>query len=162
MPESDETLQEPDPEEVLALYRSVLDQLRSKKQNHFVARRIAELEMEQAELALIERVVEAPYKTAIQSLERLLLEEQSAQELTLIRYQLAHAYDQSGEPAKSLQHLNETIAGSEESDFVLEALFRRGEINFSAERHLEAALDYGVVSQAKGKYQLHAFYMLGW
>ena len=162
VPESDETLQEPDPEEVLALYRSVLDQLRSKKQNHFVARRIAELEMEQAELALIEGVVEAPYKTAIQSLERLLLEEQSARELTLIRYQLAHAYDQSGEPAKSLQHLNETIAGSEESDFVLEALFRRGEINFSAERHLEAALDYGVVSQAKGKYQLHAFYMLGW
>ncbi len=162
VPETSQLQQKPNPEEVLALYRSVLDQLHNKQQNYFVARRIAELEMEQAELALIDGLNKAPYRQAIQSLERLLLEEQSEQDLAIIRYSLAHAYDQNGDLKKSLQYLNESIAIGQASDFVLEARFRRAEINFSAEKHREAARDYRVVSESPGRYQLHALYMLGW
>lgn len=162
VPQFNEQLHKPDPEEVLAMYRSVLDRVRGREQNYFVARRIAELEMEQAELALIEGTLDAPYGKAIQSLERLLQEEQSQQERALIRYQLAHAYDQSGDPQTSLRHLNEAIAIGGHTNFDLEARFRRAEIKFSAEKHREAALDYAVVSETEGRYQLHALYMLGW
>ena len=67
-------LQEPDPAEVLALYQSVLDRIADAEANYHVARRVAELQLQQAEDAAIRGEAE-PYREAVAALERLLADE---------------------------------------------------------------------------------------
>ena len=174
----------PDQSKVLALYRSVLGQLDDAKQNYAVGLRIAELEMQQAQLALEENAGTSAYKAAIQDLEGLLLPTslilsstgasnmasaktmQPLADQVMIHYQLAHAYDQSRALKQSVYHLDRTIELGDTvqgvAAIVMEARFRRAEINFSEQDYLTAAVDYQTVAEAPGQYQIHALYMLSW
>jgi len=171
--------------DVLAAYRSVYresgefdePQGSSAKQNQVLGRRLADLEMLRAqdrdasgelvigpdELANTETPRVTPYAPAKDLYTHLLANAQH-EDRAQILYQLAQADDLAGDQESALDYLDQLIAEHGGSEHYLEARFRRAEMHFSNERYAQAADDFTVVSGAgeKGKYWLHATYMLGW
>lgn len=153
--------QVPDPAEVMARYTEVVARVADRQQQFDIARRIAELRLEQANEAAVTGEPE-PYDEAIVALESLLEDPLSHANASVLQYQLARAQDLSGNAEGMLENLGRTIDGSDDPGVVLEARFRRGELHFSHERYDHAQADYRFVAESPGTYQLHAGYMLAW
>jgi cellulose synthase operon protein C len=152
----------PSRDEVMAAYRRVYGAVPDARENQAVGRRLADLEMQVGE----ERDVAgeaAPYQAAIGLYEEL-LEQQGAQDLDQVVYQLARAYDVVGDSVNARRYLDRLIDAYPDSDFIVEARFRRAEMSFSAEQYASAAEDYAFVvgSGESGEYWQNANYMLGW
>jgi tetratricopeptide (TPR) repeat protein len=105
----------------------------------------------------------APYQAAIALYEDL-LKQADAQNLDQVIYQLARAYDVVGDNASAKRYLDRLITEYPDSEFGVEARFRRAEMAFTAEQYASAAEDYGFVVQsgAATSYWQNANYMLGW
>jgi len=79
-------------------------------------------------------------------------------------YQLARAYEQSGEPEPAMRALNRYTTQYSGKDKYDEAQFRRGEYLFMHRKFREAAVAYQAVLDAGGGSDFHqqALYKLGW
>jgi len=81
-----------------------------------------------------------------------------------VLYQLGNAYALSAQPKKTLQVLDRLVNEYPQSKFLLEAHFRRAEINFSLRRYASAEKAYRKV-MGFGKqtpFYLKAMFKLGW
>jgi tetratricopeptide (TPR) repeat protein len=152
----------PSRDEVMAAYRRVYGAVPDTRENQAVGRRLADLEMQVGEEKDAAGEA-APYQAAI-SLYEELLKQQGAQDLDQVVYQLARAYDVVGDSANARKYLDRLIAEYPDSNFVVEARFRRAEMSFSAEQYASAAEDYSFVvgHGSSGEYWQNANYMLGW
>lgn len=80
-------------------------------------------------------------------------------------YQLAKAYSLAGEPFETLRVLETLAEKYPESDYLLESLFRLGEIYYAngvydlSENAFRRLIDYG---PEENKYHLSASYLIGW
>ncbi len=159
----------PSREQVMAAYKRVYGMLPSARQNHAVGKRLADLHMAQGEDLDIEGQAQ-PYEPAVALYEDLLLQTRNAEgvegaeKVDEILYQLARAYDLSGNTERTLHYLNRLIAQYPDSEYIPEGRFRRGELMFSSDDYAAAAQDYGyVVSLGEQSiYFRNASYMLGW
>ncbi len=66
-------------------------------------------------------------------------------------YQLARAYETTGQPEKALATLNEVVRRYPASPRIAEVQFRRGELLFSARRYREAETAYAEVDQVQAR-----------
>lgn len=148
--------------EVMAAYERVYGVIPERSQNFQVGKRLADLEME---IGVEQDVAgrDASYGKAIGMYEALLMEA-DREDQDAILYQLARAHDIAGQPQPATDYLDRLITGFPDSEYIVEARFRRAEIRFSHDRYGEAADDYGyVVAQGDASpYWRNALYMLGW
>ncbi len=81
-----------------------------------------------------------------------------------VLYQLARAYETTGQPEQALATLDRIVQGYPQSPQLDEVQFRRGELLFSAKRYVEAEKAYAVVIQhgkASSFYE-QSLYKRGW
>jgi tetratricopeptide (TPR) repeat protein len=81
-----------------------------------------------------------------------------------VLYQLARAYETTGQPEKALQTLNEIIRKYPKAPQLDEVQFRRGELLFSARdyRGAESAYQYVVTKGDKAAFLSQSLYKQGW
>jgi tetratricopeptide (TPR) repeat protein len=81
-----------------------------------------------------------------------------------VLYQLARAYETTGQPEKALSTLNEIIRKYPRAPQLDEVQFRRGELLFSARdyRNAESAYQYVVSKGDKAAYLSQSLYKQGW
>ena len=153
----------PTREQVMAAYNRVYGMLGSARENHAVGKRLADLHMAQGEDMDIAGQP-SPYQPAVALYEKLLLQAPNAEKVDEILYQLARAYDLSGDTQRTLHYLNRLIGQYPDSEYIAEGRFRRAELMFSAEDYAAAARDYGFVVSLgdQSSYYQNASYMLGW
>lgn len=153
----------PTREEVLAAYERVYGLIPDSLENHAVGKRLADLKMGVGDDDAVAGA-EAPYAAAVDLYETL-LENSEGEGKDEILYQLSRAHDLVGETDTSVGYLNRLIAGYPDSAYIVEARFRRAEIEFSRGQYREASQDYRYVAQLgqeETPYWQNAAYMLGW
>jgi cellulose synthase operon protein C len=80
-----------------------------------------------------------------------------------VMYQLARAYETTGQPEKALATLDDVVRRYPASPRIVEVQFRRGELLFSARRYREAESAYAAVTRAgAGEYYQQGLYKQGW
>lgn len=81
-----------------------------------------------------------------------------------VLYQLARAYETTGQPEKALATLDEVVRRFPNSREIGEVQFRRGEILFSAMRYREAEQAYAIVVRqgATSSFYQQSLYKQGW
>jgi TolA-binding protein len=82
----------------------------------------------------------------------------------LVLYQLSRAYELGGEPDRSLAVLAQLIGRYPDSQYWVEAQFRRGEIRFVQKQYAEAGQSYQAVVTAgpDSAFYEQSLYKLGW
>ncbi|MEM9624165.1 MAG: tetratricopeptide repeat protein, partial [Pseudomonadota bacterium] len=153
----------PTRDEVMAAYNRVYGMLPSASENHAVGKRLADLYMDVGQDKDIAGEGE-PYAPAVTLYETLLQQQEGADNVDEILYQLARAHDLSGNGERTLAYLNRLIAEHPDSEFMPEAHFRRAELKFSADDYRAAAADYSYVVELGDStpYYRNSAYMLGW
>ncbi len=80
-----------------------------------------------------------------------------------VLYQLARAYETTGQPEKALAALDEVVHRYPGSPRIVEVQFRRGELLFSARRYRDAEAAYAEVTKwGVGEYYQQGLYKQGW
>ena len=81
-----------------------------------------------------------------------------------VLYQLARAYETTGQPDQALATLDRVVQHYPQSPQLDEVQFRRGELLFSAKRYKEAEQAYGAVTAHGGRsaFYQQALYKQGW
>lgn len=80
-----------------------------------------------------------------------------------VLYQLARAYETTGQPEKALESLDEYVRRYPDSARIAEVQFRRGELLFSARRYRDAEAAYArVTQQGQGEFYQQGLYKQGW
>ena len=80
-----------------------------------------------------------------------------------VLYQLARAYETTGQPEKALATLDQIVQRYPQSRQIAEVQFRRGELLFSAMRFREAEQAYAEVTRhGAGEFYQQALYKQGW
>ncbi|MEJ0100986.1 MAG: tetratricopeptide repeat protein [Pseudomonadota bacterium] len=80
-----------------------------------------------------------------------------------VLYQLARAYETTGQPEKALTTLDEVVRRYPGSPRIVEVQFRRGELLFSAHRYRDAEAAYAeVTKRGVGEYYQQGLYKQGW
>lgn len=157
------TPHKPTREEVMAAYNRVYGMLPSTRENLAVGKRLADLYMDVGQDGDIAGAQD-PYSPAVSLYEKLLTQQDEAENVDEIVYQLARAHDLSGNGETTLAYLNRLISEYPDSSYIPEARFRRAELKFSAELYREAAADYEYVVALGDEtpYYRNSAYMLGW
>ncbi len=128
-------------------------------------RRLADLDLEKTEnLINLDPEAGASPHHAIKYYEELIKNHPEYEHLDSVFYQLARAYDLSGELIKSLQTLLMLIEKKPDSRYIAEAYFRLGDTLFTLGRYQEAAHAYQKIIQL-GETSLFyekALYKHGW
>jgi len=148
--------------DVIAAYELIQGEIENAGERHSIGKRLADLEMRIGESRDIEGEID-PYQAAIK-LYLALLESAAVEELDLVYYQLARAYDLSGNTAATRSYLDKLLTEYPDSVYVIEAYFRRAELQFSAGFYKAAAADYQTVVMHghDSPYARNALYMRGW
>ncbi|NOZ52058.1 MAG: tetratricopeptide repeat protein [Gammaproteobacteria bacterium] len=103
------------------------------------------------------------YSNVAKQYERLLARYPKGRDNEKILYQLARAYDLSGQNKKSLKVLDRIVKEYPDTKHVEEVQFRRGEIYFSFKDYKNASRAYGyVLSNRDSKYYERSLYKHGW
>ncbi len=104
------------------------------------------------------------YVNAIDIYEDILKEQPNAENNDIILYQLAAAYDATGEQNKVARTLDRLVTNFPESEFRTEAEFRRGEIYFSIGDYITSgeAYEYAMNSETDKRFSQHSLYKHGW
>lgn len=158
-------------------YREFLNKEENDLLRAEAMRRLADLELERSEAAYLEEVRKleadtknkdvlkpADYAKAIATYRELLRTHPSYAGNDHVLYQLAHAYEQSGNYPQALRTLNQLVTLYPNVNFIDEVQFRRGELLFvmksyrKAERAYRAVLKIGDTSL----YYERALYKGGW
>lgn len=123
-------------------------------------------EIKKAEEQIIEldELNQESYKVSIEIYERILEENPEDGTNDIILYQLAAAYDATGDEDKVVWALDRLTAKHPESDLYTEAQFRRAEIYFSMGDYITAAEAYEAVMKSEKdiRFAEHGLYKHGW
>src|SRR5690606_15101323 len=129
-------------------------------------RRLGDLSLDAGELermdAEISRIDEGGAE-AIRLYTQLLAAHPDAPANDRVRYQLARAYETTGQPELALATLDDFVQRYPDSPRIPEVQFRRGELLFSARRYREADRAYAEVTRrGPGDYYQQSLYKQGW
>jgi len=129
-------------------YQTYLDMTDNSHRKIDAIRRLADLKLEKYEerIAVNQDAETSPYQ-AIKHYESLIKNNPDYEHIDSALYQLARAYDLSGELIKSLQILLKLIENQPDSPYTAEAYFRLGDTLFTLERYQEAAHAYQKIIQ---------------
>ncbi|MEO1581611.1 MAG: tetratricopeptide repeat protein [Pseudomonadota bacterium] len=131
-------------------------------------RRLADLELEASEAETLsdnlQNVMLTSYDGAVDLYEQLLERYPNYERNDLVLYQLARAYESSGEIDAALATLERLVAEYPETIHRSEAEFRRGEMLFINRRYADAEDAYRFLTDADtpGGFYLQSLYKLGW
>ncbi len=154
-------------------YRAYLESTKKSPLRPEAQRRLADLELERVEdqqnLALeqergLSEAEKANYQHAIRLYEDLLQQNPGKKGNDRILYQLARAYELSGESEKALNSFDKLVAGNTDSAYYEESQFRRGEMLFSQRQYRKSEVAYKSVlaTGSESPFQLKAQFKLGW
>ncbi|KEF32084.1 TPR domain protein, putative component of TonB system [Marinobacter nitratireducens] len=152
---------------VVMSYASLLPLVNDPRKRIQIRHRLADLEFTRAERVLAETAVDE-LSTVIGSYQRLLKEYPNRSANDRIHYQMARAWELRGEVNKQLQSLDALVERYPDSDYWIEAQFRRGDLLFSNGQYAAAQQafdDVVIASQAQGadeSFLVNAHYMKGW
>ncbi len=150
-----------------ATYREALAATANPRMEAEALRRLADLELEFAEEALIERE-QLPagneFDDAIALYQSLLVRHPDDPGHDRVLYQLARAQENANRESEALATLDRLVAAFPESAYLSEAQFRRGEMLFRARRYGNAERAYeAVLALGEGnRYFAPALYKHGW
>lgn len=130
-------------------------------------RRLADLNLEAGELERMEREVnqiDLQGGEAIKLYSRLLEAYPNYPRNDQVLYQLARAYETTGQPEQALATLDRVVRQYPRAPQLDEVQFRRGELLFSAKRYADARQAYGVVigRGARSSFYEQSLYKHGW
>ncbi len=129
-------------------------------------RRLGDLSLEGGELERMDAEIselDAGGAEAIRLYTTLLEAHPDAPRNDRVLYQLARAYETTGQPEKALGALDEFVRRYPGSQRLAEVQFRRGELLFSARRYRDAELAYAEVTRAgSGEFYQQGLYKQGW
>jgi tetratricopeptide (TPR) repeat protein len=140
-------------------------------------RRLADLELEESEAKYLEKVSElekeqaterklkpADYGEAIRVYKELLESHPDYAGNDQVLYQLARAYEQSGDYLQALQTLGRLAKSYPNAKFIVEVQFRRGELLFVTNQYREAGRAYSAVLKFgdTSLFYERALYKQGW
>lgn len=151
-------------DELIAVYRDVLNVSKDPSTQIQVAQRLADLESMRGEERLATDGGSGLFDVAISAYTQLLQENPSNADNDKLMYQLSKAYELNGQPEKSIATLEALSVGFGASNHYAEAEFRKGETYFSQERYADAENAYAnVISVGTiSAYYQNALYMHGW
>ncbi len=153
--------------EVMESYRALLPLLEDPAKRVAVRHRLADLEFLRAENKMVE-TAEDEMAGAIEAYEQLLAEYPDRRGNDQVLYQLARAYDLRGMSEQYLATLTTLVKDYPESEFWVEAQFRRGDLLFSnrqygsAEQAFRTVIEAGPERRDDESFLVNAHYMLGW
>nr|PZN65871.1 MAG: hypothetical protein DIU62_08270 [Pseudomonadota bacterium] len=128
-------------------------------------RRLADLSLEAGELERMDAEssrLDAGAAEAIGLYTQLLQAHPDAPGNDRVLYQLARAYETTGQPEMALATLDDLVRRYPASPRIAEVQFRRGELLFSAGRYRDAELAYAEVTRREGEFHQQALYKQGW
>ncbi len=147
-------------------YRKFLDISPKAPQRSEAMRRIGDLEMDNADTQSADgKTTGAPdYKAAIARYQDFLKTYPNDPNNDRVLYQMARAYEQSGDIDTALKTLDRLVKDYPATKYGSEAQFRRGELLFTARNYVEADKAYSTVLKANdgSAFQDRALYMQGW
>ena len=128
-------------------YRKFLEAAPQDRSRPEAMRRLGDLEIERAQDQAAAGSGAKEYRDAVKTYEDLLRTYPAHPGNDRVLYQMSHAYDQTGDLARSLATLDRLVAEYPQSVYRDEAEFRRGEVLFTLRRYPEAEKAYSVVLQ---------------
>ena len=155
-------------------YQSFLDTGDDSEARPEAMRRLADLKLEAEELPQAGETNTAPgnpevlypeqLADSVRLYEDILAHYPDRPDNDRVLYQLARAWERSGQPQRSLETLGQLIARFPQSDHLQEAQFRRGEILFVRKDYAQAAQAYrAVVAFGRASpFHQQSLYKLGW
>ncbi len=147
-------------------YLALLDEIEDRQIQAKIKKRLAVLSMLESEQAQITAVNNPShsYQQSIVTIKHLLANNPDEKTKEQLLYQLAKAYDLTGEQGKTLAVIEELIALYPSSAYLLELHFRRAEILFSTQKYSQALPSYKYVIESNKThgYLTIALYMQGW
>jgi len=159
-------------EQTIAAYREFLGAARTDPQRPEAMRRLGDLEMDRADKTTNETpdaavpADTAPpnYASAIALYLDFLKTYPNDPRNDRVLYQLARAYEQSGDPDAAMKRLDQLVKDYPNTRFREEAYFRRGELMFSTREYARAEQAYGIVlaGPPDGPFFERSLYMQGW
>ena len=164
--DKDSTLAAADETKAIAAYRKFLDVAPQAPQRSEAMRRIGDLEMDSADTQSADgKASGAPdYKAAIARYQDYLKTYPADPNNDRVFYQMARAYEQSGDLETALKTLDRLVKDYPTTRYANEAQFRRGELLFTAKNYAAAEKAYSTVLAAGdgSQFQDRALYMQGW
>ena len=157
-----------DPQRAIAAYRSFLEAAPADRHVAEAMRRLGDLEMDRADGALAAGTpaisTAADYRAAIAQYQQVLKSHPEAPGNDRVLYQLARAYELSGELQPALATLDQLIQRHPRTRFADEAQFRRGELMFTMGNYAGAEKAYASLldRQRPTAYHERSLYMRGW
>ena len=158
-------------------YREFLSKEENAPLRAEAMRRLADLELEESEAKYLEEVSElekeqtterklkpADYGKAIRVYKELLESHPDYAGNDQVLYQLARAYEQSGDYLQALQTLGRLAESYPNAKFIVEVQFRRGELLFVTNQHEDAERAYSAVLEFgdTSLFYERALYKQGW
>ena len=156
-------------------YRELLADEDQEKDTPEVVRRLGDLRLEENEdlqavdvsspqVAQQFTTTDINYAETIDLYEYLLDEEANYELNDVVLYQLSRAYEAADEREKMLYSLDRLIAKFPDSNYYVEAQFRRGETLFVDKKYKQAELAYAQVIELDkdSRFYRHALYKQGW
>jgi tetratricopeptide (TPR) repeat protein len=149
-------------------YRRFLDLQRADpKMRADALRRLGDLSLESGELERMESEVtrvDLGGAEAIKLYSTLLAANPDYSRNDQVLYQLARAYETTGQSEKALATLDEVVRRYPNGRDMAEIQFRRGELLFSAQKYRDAEVAYAAVVRAgeQGSFYQQAIYKQGW
>lgn len=157
------------PEKLIQHYRAALEVETDPAARTRISHRLADLEMivgekQQAEADEAMPLKSDHYQNVISNYQALLAQSPGGAQSDQQLYQLSKAYDLAGQTDQSLATIAVLVAKHPGSPYVLEAQFRRGELQFARRNYADAqiAYDYVVVNGKNTSLYPNALYMQGW
>lgn len=162
----------------IAAYRHVLDSSPDPKQRAEALRRLGDLQMDSADARFASAaaapaeaasgVAAAPlaspdYRAAVERYKQYLAQYPNDPANDQIQYQLARAYEQSGDLELALKTLDVLVTRWPDTRYLDEANFRRGELLFTLKQYGPAEKAYAdVLKHPDSPFEDRALYMHGW
>ncbi len=131
-------------------------------------RRLGDLELEASEADQLADNLEtldlSGFSTAVNMYQQLLQSYPDYDRNDAVLYQLARAYEVSGQTDEALEVLDDLVARYPDTQIIDEVQFRRGEMLFLRKRYNDAELAYQVVNRygEQSRYYEQSLYKLGW
>lgn len=135
----------PDPEKALENYRAILELSPDDTVRQEAMRRMADLQVQTDDAAGGSEISEKLLADSIKTYQQLLAESPNDARNDRVLYQLARAYQNSGQPAQAVETLTALTTGFPDSKLNGDAHFRRAELLFKLGNYPEAELEYRYV-----------------
>ena len=150
----------------ISQYRKLIDE-NSEEISPEVKRRLGDLRMEENEDYLADSATAANEYTFVETIrlyEDILERDHPYKNTDRVLYQLSRAYELSGQNEKALQALDQLVYKYPESEYFVEAQFRRAEVLFVEKKYSLAEHAYAsVISRgAESEFYIHSLYKHGW